>query len=149
MTRIYTTGSENILRSAKVPDNIAETMKEEYNNAIDSIKSDEFELILTKDLDTLKENHDNMKARISKSSISIGYFGHDGWDSVCSLYYKRNDEWYESIEEKDIFFDAPMMITDFSHIHNYKNDEEMAKEEFLNDDGKRWLEWRENNTILS
>lgn len=147
MTRIYTTGSLNVLRSAKIPENLVKEVREDYENVVSEVDSNSYDLILTKDLEPLVESNGNLKVKVTDSSVLIGYYSHNGWFSVCSHNSDRG--WYDDIDNKEVYFDAPLMMRDFSNIQKYEDDEEMAENEFFGDDGEKWIKWRENESILS
>lgn len=139
MTRIYTTGknSKPIL-SGEVKDSIIEDLTTEYKDVVEHTDNST-SLTLTKDLDPLVSTHGNLKIKITETSISIGHYTHNGWDSVCS-YNRKREEWHDNIDKKDYYFDYSLLMVNISNIHSYDTNRVFAENEFVGNDGQKWLQ---------
>lgn len=141
MTRVYTTGdASKPLRSAEVSEDLVDEIIQAHNNA----NIDSFSVILERELDPLKQTHAALKIRGSDSSVSIGYVSQDGWNPIAT-YNRNNKKWYTKIMEKDYYFDASLKYIDLSHIHDYEKQEEFVKNEFVKNDGLKWIKEKESN----
>lgn len=144
MTRIYTSGDVGKpLRSAEIKQDDISELISQHTKAV-SKAPDDVDVILRKELDPLLESHAHLELRATTQTVSIGHTSHDGWDAITSYDRERN-EWYTAnIYQESCYIDPKLKYLDLSLLHDYDSAQLFAESEFVDSDGKKWLELTED-----
>lgn len=143
MARIYARGSSSILRSAEVKQDDVDSIIEEYINCVRTVDST-YNVEISRNLDSLKDNHQDMEIKASDNEVRIGYQSHDCWITI-SRYNISKEKWIDNnINKKSCIFDQSLLVINIDHLNKYDSYRDFSRNEFYKDDGDYWIEWFKN-----
>lgn len=143
MTRmaVYATGhvSNDEYSSGLINKRELQYLREKYQSINDNELAQNTEAIIQRELETVKEHHENLIAKVTKSGVSIGYRGVEGGFM---------EVWGDTFDD---FCTAKFDVTLSRRIRHTPFDsyEELADNELRDEDKELFLEWVESNQCSS
>lgn len=140
MVRFYALNprvNDKKLLSTEITQQEIKDIYQKYNEIQDECV---YSVSLKKELKPLKNNHGNLYLKQDKNTII--YYGNMENIYVIGHYDINKKSWSEKIT-KNVIFDHSLLFLATHELDEYNSEKEFAKQEFLDDDGELWLNWKQ------